>query len=109
MDQWLRLQAPNAGGLGSIPARGSRSHMLQLKILHVAKKVPRAKTQCSQIKSFLKKRPSQNICIEFSSTQSYQTPTEWQAMSAEQSGGVHSLQRRKVISLAEERDLSREW
>lgn len=30
-------------------------------------------------------------------------------LSARQSGGVHSLQRRKVISLAEERDLSREW
>ena len=27
---WLRLQAPNAGGLGSIPGQGTRSHMLQL-------------------------------------------------------------------------------
>ena len=26
--QWLRLQAPNAGGLGSIPGQGTRSHML---------------------------------------------------------------------------------
>ena len=26
--QWLRLHAPNAGGLGSIPGRGTRSHML---------------------------------------------------------------------------------
>ena len=25
--QWLRLQAPNAGGLGSIPGQGTRSHM----------------------------------------------------------------------------------
>ena len=30
MVQWLRLRAPNAGGLGSIPGQGTRSHMLQL-------------------------------------------------------------------------------
>ena len=29
--QWLRCCAPNAGGLGSIPGPGTRSHMLQLK------------------------------------------------------------------------------
>ena len=28
----LRLHALNAGGLGSIPGQGTRSHMLQLKI-----------------------------------------------------------------------------
>ena len=51
MVQWLRLQAPNAGGLGSIPGQGTRSgmprlrvHMLQLKIPHAATKTP-----CSQI------------------------------------------------------------
>ena len=26
--QWLRLQAPNAGGPGSIPGQATRSHML---------------------------------------------------------------------------------
>ena len=25
--QWIRLRAPNAGGLGSIPGQGTRSHM----------------------------------------------------------------------------------
>ncbi|TEA37689.1 hypothetical protein DBR06_SOUSAS9210004, partial [Sousa chinensis] len=25
--QWLRLRAPNAGGPGSIPGQGTRSHM----------------------------------------------------------------------------------
>ena len=30
--QWLRLHAVNAGGLGSIPDWGTRSHMLQLRI-----------------------------------------------------------------------------
>ena len=29
--QWLRLHAPNAGPLGSIPGQGTRSHMLQLR------------------------------------------------------------------------------
>ena len=28
--QWLRLSAPNAGGPGSIPGQGTRSHVLQL-------------------------------------------------------------------------------
>ncbi|TEA33613.1 hypothetical protein DBR06_SOUSAS3910181, partial [Sousa chinensis] len=45
--QWLRLHAPKAGGLGSIPGQGTRSHMpqlrvcmLQLKILHAATEDP---------------------------------------------------------------------
>ena len=42
--QWLKLHSPNAGGPDSIPGQGIRSHMPQLKILHVA-----AKTWCSQI------------------------------------------------------------
>ena len=29
--QWLRLCTPNAGGPGSIPGQGTRSHMPQLK------------------------------------------------------------------------------
>ena len=37
--QWLRLHAPNAGELGLIPGQGTRSHMLQLKSLHVPKKI----------------------------------------------------------------------
>ena len=36
--QWLRLRAPNAGGPGSIPGQGTRSHMPQLKIPHAATK-----------------------------------------------------------------------
>ena len=31
--QWLRLHAPNAGGLGSIPGQGTRSCMLHLRVL----------------------------------------------------------------------------
>ena len=30
--QWLRLHAPNVGGLGSIPGQGTRSHMLQTRL-----------------------------------------------------------------------------
>ena len=30
--QWLRLLAPNAGGLGVSPGQGTRSHVPQLKI-----------------------------------------------------------------------------
>ena len=37
--QWLRLYTPNAGSLGSIPGQETRSHMLQLRIQHVAMKI----------------------------------------------------------------------
>ena len=52
--QWLRLPAPNAGGPGSIPGQGTRSHMSQprvcmLQILHAP-----TKTQCSQINKYFK-------------------------------------------------------
>ena len=65
MVQWVRLRAPNAGGPGSIPARGTRSHMhaanksshagtksLHATTKHAAKKIPPAatKTQRSQNK-----------------------------------------------------------
>ena len=52
--QWLRLCAPNAGGLGSIPGQGTRSHTLQerskilraeTKSMHAASKGP---TRCSK-------------------------------------------------------------
>ena len=33
MTHWLRLHAPNAGGPGAIPSQGTRSHMLQLRVL----------------------------------------------------------------------------
>ena len=32
MVQWLRFHAPNAGGLGSIPGQGTRSHMPRLRV-----------------------------------------------------------------------------
>ena len=38
--QWLRLCNPNAGGPNSIPGQGTRSHMPQLKSLHVAAEEP---------------------------------------------------------------------
>ena len=36
--QWLRLHAPNAGGLGSVPGQGTRSHMPHLRPSAVKKK-----------------------------------------------------------------------
>ena len=37
--QWLRFHILSAGGLGSIPCQGTRSHMPELKILHAERKV----------------------------------------------------------------------
>ena len=37
--QWLRLCSPNAGAPGLIPDQGTRSRMLQLKILHATTKI----------------------------------------------------------------------
>ena len=48
--QWLRFWAPNAGGLSSILGQGTRSHMLQLKILHAT-----TKTWHSQINELINK------------------------------------------------------
>ena len=60
----LRLCTPNAGGLGSIPGQGTRSHMPQLKISHVATKVPSptAKMGCRQI-NIKKKHPPGSLLI----------------------------------------------
>ena len=49
--QWLGLCIPSAGGPGSFPGRGTRSHMPQLKSLHVATK-PRHR----QINKYFKKK-----------------------------------------------------
>ncbi|TEA32578.1 hypothetical protein DBR06_SOUSAS4910067, partial [Sousa chinensis] len=38
MVQWLRLHAPNTGGPALVPGQGTRSCMLQLKILHATTK-----------------------------------------------------------------------
>ena len=44
MVEWVRLWAPNAGGLGSIPGQGTRFRMQQLKIPNAT-----TKTQHCQI------------------------------------------------------------
>ena len=65
MVQWLRLCAPNVGGLSSIPGEGTRSYMSQRKILNPATKIEdpntATKTQYSQIKIniFLNKEVNQ--------------------------------------------------
>ena len=40
--QWLRLCTPSAGGPGSIPGQGTRSHMLQLRVCMPQLKIPHA-------------------------------------------------------------------
>ena len=44
MVQWLRLSAPNAEDLGSIPGWGTRSHMWLLKILRATSKTQHGQT-----------------------------------------------------------------
>ena len=46
---WLKLQAPSAGRVGSIPGQGTTVHMLQLKGLHTT-----TKSGHSQINKILK-------------------------------------------------------
>ena len=50
--QWIRLCAPNAGGLGLIPGQRTRSYLLQLRAPMPQLKIPHASTMtlCSQIK-----------------------------------------------------------
>ena len=54
----VRLCAPSAGGLGSLPGQGTRSHLRQLRVCRPQLKIPRAttKTQHSQINKFLLKK-----------------------------------------------------
>ena len=55
MVQWLRLNAPNAGGLGSVPGQGNRSTKMQLRVHKPQLKILYAttKTQSSQINKYL--------------------------------------------------------
>ena len=48
--QWVRPRAPNAGGLGSIPDRGTRSRM------HAATKSPHATTKKSALPQLKRSR-----------------------------------------------------
>ena len=64
--QWLRLCAPNAGCLGSIPGQGTRSQMLQLRAgMPQLKILPTTtKTQGSQINEIiLLKKKSQAMWL----------------------------------------------
>ena len=58
MVQQLRLCAPHAGCPGSIPAQGTRSRMLKLKIPHTATEILHAATKIlhSQINKYILKK-----------------------------------------------------
>ncbi|TEA16676.1 hypothetical protein DBR06_SOUSAS20610068, partial [Sousa chinensis] len=47
--QWLRLRAPSAGGPGSIPGQGTRSHIPQLRVRMPRLKIPHAATKRSHV------------------------------------------------------------
>ena len=53
--QWLRLCAPTAGGLSSIPGWGTRSHMPQLRVL-----IPQLRPSAAKLK---KKKGLQNQAL----------------------------------------------
>ena len=57
MVQWLKPHSPSAGGWGSIPSQGIRSHLLQLKILHATTKSSHAAAKIwhSQVNKFMNK------------------------------------------------------
>ena len=61
MPQWLRLHAPKAGGLGSIPGQGNRSHILQLR--PCAAKINKNKYFLKNLGFTEKVRASENLKI----------------------------------------------
>ena len=58
--RWLRLHAPDAGSLGSIPDQGSRSRTLQLKN---QKKIPRAATKTQRKETKQNKNTAVNTFV----------------------------------------------
>ena len=58
--QWLKLHAPNAGGPSSIPGQGTRSHVLQLNILHAVSKMPLITTKSWHTQISKKKKKKKN-------------------------------------------------
>ena len=47
--QWLRPQAPNAGGLGFVPDQETRSNILQLVVYMLQLKTLRAATEIEDL------------------------------------------------------------
>ena len=61
--QWVRLRAANAGGLGSIPGRGTRSRMPQLRSLHAATESPQAATNSLHAATKRSRMPQRTSCV----------------------------------------------
>ena len=53
---WLRLHASNAGGLGSIPGQGTRSHMPQPRPGVTKQIIKKKKKECSGISGWILNR-----------------------------------------------------
>ena len=60
---WLRLRAPQAGGLGSIPGQGTRSHIPQLRNPHTQLKILHAATKTQQSQTSIKKKTKMSLDI----------------------------------------------
>ena len=65
MVQWLRLQAPYAGGPGLMPGQGTGSHMLRLRVCMLQLTIMHAATKTchSQINTFFCRGAFYIICL----------------------------------------------
>ena len=61
--QWLRLCAPNTGGPGLIPGRGTRSHKPQLSVFMLQRKLcePKLRPNTAKIINKYKKNKGNNL------------------------------------------------
>ena len=69
--QWLRLCSPSAGGRGSIPAQGTRPHILQLRVHMLQLKILHATTNTWWSKKKKKKSYMDNILQKYSKLYCY--------------------------------------
>ena len=98
MVRWLRFHSPNAGGLGSIPGQGTRSHMLQGRL-----RIPcaEAKTWSSQpnflkfckIHVFYKKEVKVRLLLFSCSVMSHSFATPWTIGSS-----IHGISQARILT-----------
>ena len=83
--QWLRLCAPDAGGMGSIPGQRARSHMLPVKIPYAT-----PKTWHSQINKFFFSF-YRNLCFQMDGHSSLSQPLYYRKAAAVPAPIRHSI------------------
>ena len=77
--QWLRLFAPNAGGLGLIPSQGTRSYMPQLRVCMPQQRsnIPNATTKIRHRQKKKKSPPRNLIPRLLCSLGCWESPQDW--------------------------------